>query len=247
MQDTKGDRVDDLEKKKLPWFRFHAADWLTSPAVQLMSRVQQSIFIDLLCYIHLSGNCRLSASRDEAKRLLKLFESESGELDQVWSELMVCPEDPNAVTHKKMWAWYTSDRECSERKRKAGKASAAKRRSNADLTGTQQDCSSEATDAQQGVYESNSMSPSVSNKVRFERPTLEMAKEYFKKKGGTEDQAHDFFLFYESKGWKVGKNPMQRWKACASLWIRREEKRASGGYQVNRDNKTEEILKNAFQ
>ena len=46
-------------------------------------------------------------------------------------------------------------------------------------------------------------------------------KSYFAEKGGTEAQAIRFHAYYESNGWKVGRNPMKNWKAAAS-----------GGYPV---------------
>jgi hypothetical protein len=37
-----------------------------------------------------------------------------------------------------------------------------------------------------------------------------------------------FCAFYESKGWKVGKNPMKNWRAAAVNWtITEEERRGS--------------------
>lgn len=32
--------------------------------------------------------------------------------------------------------------------------------------------------------------------------------------------AEEFFDFYESKGWYVGKNKMKDWKACVRTWER---------------------------
>ena len=32
-------------------------------------------------------------------------------------------------------------------------------------------------------------------------------------------EAERFFLFYDSKGWMVGKNKMKNWKSAASRWI----------------------------
>jgi len=246
--------MDDTDKKKLPWFRFHATDWLTSPTVQLMTRAQKSMLIDLLCYIHGSGNCRLQATQAQAARLLKIFESESEEFDHVWNQLIECPESPDCVTHPKMWLWYLSDRECSKRRSYAGKVSAAKRKSNSNSTGgqqdsnkevteTQQDANRNSTESQQDVYDS--LSKSNSN---FKIPDIKEVIEYFEKKGSNESEANKFFLFYDSKGWHVGKNKMQRWKSCASLWVRRNvEKDSKKNYQQVRDDKTQEVLRNAFE
>lgn len=56
-------------------------------------------------------------------------------------------------------------------------------------------------------------------KARFVAPTLEISIEYFTGKKSTKDEATNFWYFYESKGWMVGKNKMKKWKAAAGKWI----------------------------
>lgn len=48
-------------------------------------------------------------------------------------------------------------------------------------------------------------------------PTLEEVKAYVEEKQNGVDPVK-FWNFYESKGWKVGKNPMVSWKACIATW-----------------------------
>ena len=63
-------------------------------------------------------------------------------------------------------------------------------------------------------------------KSRFSPPDVETVKSYFAEKGGTEAQAIQFHAYYESNGWKVGRNPMKNWKAAASGWISRDRDEA---------------------
>lgn len=63
-------------------------------------------------------------------------------------------------------------------------------------------------------------------KSRFSSPDVETVKSYFAEKGGTEAQAIRFHAYYESNGWKVGRNPMKNWKAAASGWISRDRDEA---------------------
>ena len=63
-------------------------------------------------------------------------------------------------------------------------------------------------------------------KSRFSPPDVETVKSYFAEKGGTEGQAIRFHAYYESNGWKVGRNPMKNWKAAASGWISRDRDEA---------------------
>lgn len=64
--------------------------------------------------------------------------------------------------------------------------------------------------------------------ARFHPPDMAEVKAYFAEKGGTNAQAERFFTYYESNGWRVGKNPMKKWKAAASGWISRDRDQASG-------------------
>ena len=64
--------------------------------------------------------------------------------------------------------------------------------------------------------------------ARLHPPDMAEVKAYFAEKGGTNAQAERFFTYYESNGWRVGKNPMKKWKAAASGWISRDRDQASG-------------------
>ena len=57
---------------------------------------------------------------------------------------------------------------------------------------------------------------------RFQKPTIEEIRQYCLGKGYNVD-AEQFFNFYESKGWVVGKSPMKNWRAAVSTWNKREK------------------------
>lgn len=57
--------------------------------------------------------------------------------------------------------------------------------------------------------------------ARFIPPTLEECVAFFAEKGSTAVEAEKFFLFYDGKGWKVGREPMKKWRSAASGWILR--------------------------
>lgn len=66
----------------------------------------------------------------------------------------------------------------------------------------------------------------VKQKKRFVKPTYDELNSYIVEKGLNVDAAK-FIDYYESNGWKVGKNHMQDWKATARNWDRKssEDKR----------------------
>lgn len=58
---------------------------------------------------------------------------------------------------------------------------------------------------------------------RFAPPSLEEIRNYCSEKNYHVDP-EAFRSFYESNGWKVGKNPMKNWKAAVLTWEKRDKK-----------------------
>lgn len=56
-------------------------------------------------------------------------------------------------------------------------------------------------------------------KKRFVKPTVEEVNQYCIERNNCVN-AEQFFDYYESNGWKVGKNAMKDWKACVRTWER---------------------------
>lgn len=55
----------------------------------------------------------------------------------------------------------------------------------------------------------------------FIRPSLEDVQTFIAEKGYQVD-AEAFIAFYDSNGWKVGRNPMKSWKSAVVTWSKRE-------------------------
>ena len=62
-------------------------------------------------------------------------------------------------------------------------------------------------------------------------PTFEEVTEYFQEKGCL-NQAEKYFNYYQSNGWKVGKNKMKDWKASVRNWITRQKEFTNGKNSV---------------
>ena len=59
--------------------------------------------------------------------------------------------------------------------------------------------------------------------TRFIKPTLDEIKTFIKEyETDIERYANRFYNFYESKGWKVGKEKMKDWKAAIRGWLSRD-------------------------
>lgn len=63
----------------------------------------------------------------------------------------------------------------------------------------------------------------ASKVVRFTKPTVQRVIEYVLEISATVD-AKEFVDYYESNGWKVGRNAMKDWKATVRQWNARNKK-----------------------
>ena len=82
---------------------------------------------------------------------------------------------------------------------------------------------SRETESQYKAIQSNTQQSKTKGK-RFAPPSVAEVREYCAEKGYTFDP-ESFVAFYESKGWKVGRNPMKSWQAACTTWQKRQEGR----------------------
>ena len=62
----------------------------------------------------------------------------------------------------------------------------------------------------------------IQKEKKFSKPTLDDVKAYCKERGNNVD-AERWFNYYESNGWKVGKNSMKDWRAAVRTWEKSEQ------------------------
>lgn len=70
----------------------------------------------------------------------------------------------------------------------------------------------------------NNINNNIKNNIsvtRFVKPKVEEIDAYCKERKNNVD-AQQFFDYYESKGWKVGKTPMKDWKSAVRTWERND-------------------------
>ena len=60
-------------------------------------------------------------------------------------------------------------------------------------------------------------------RARFVKPTVDEVAAYVREKGYTFDPV-SFWNYYESNGWKVGRNTMKSWTSACVTWQRKEGK-----------------------
>ena len=75
----------------------------------------------------------------------------------------------------------------------------------------------------------------------FGKPTVEEIAAYVQEKG-YDVVPEAFFAFYESKGWKIGRNPMKNWKQAVVTWQYREQ----GGRRNGKAEQTEKAAASVY-
>lgn len=78
---------------------------------------------------------------------------------------------------------------------------------------------------------------------RFTPPTIEEVSDYVKRKGYNVDP-EAFVAFYESKGWKVGSQPMKSWQSAVVTWSKRNSSATKNNFSTQRDDDLDEWAEN---
>ena len=68
----------------------------------------------------------------------------------------------------------------------------------------------------------------TSNNRESKPSSINEVESYFKLKNFDLREVINFYEYYESNGWKVGRNPMKKWKLAANRWARKAKKSDPG-------------------
>ena len=114
---------------------------------------------------------------------------------------------------------------------KAGKASAKaranKRKASSDVTTVEQPLNEGATNYKPLTNNHKPITKEIDKpkRARFQKPTIQDIANYMlEKKASFElanSESHKFYNYYESNGWKVGRNKMANWKSTCTNWLNR--------------------------
>ena len=76
------------------------------------------------------------------------------------------------------------------------------------------------------IYNTPPLPPKGGERERFVPPTVEEVAAYCEeRKNGIDPE--EFWSFYDSKGWKVGRSPMKSWKSAVVTWEKRSREGGS--------------------
>ena len=88
----------------------------------------------------------------------------------------------------------------------------------------------------------SSAKSTTTKRKRFEKPTLSEIKQYCTERNNNVN-AEQFYDYYESNGWKVGKNSMKDWKAAVRTWERSEYRKPTTTKKTNTEQTLDAIYK----
>ena len=178
----------------------------------------------------------LKVFTDFAKSIEMLSDAEKGRLFYAMLTYAETGEEPN-LNGNERFVWPTAkmniDRQEKSYQNKANAAAIA-RQSNpnncSDAKQTdispEQNCS-ELKTVQDKDKDNDKDKEINKKKYTFVRPTLEEVMAYCQERHNGID-AGSFIDFYESKGWKIGKESMKDWKAAVRTWERRHNDAGAG-------------------
>ena len=84
--------------------------------------------------------------------------------------------------------------------------------------------------------------PHSPKRKTFTKPTIDEIQDYCIERNNNVN-AEQFFDYYESNGWKVGKNSMKDWKAAARTWERNEYRKPTTTKKTNTEQTLDAIYK----
>ena len=210
-------------KRKAPAFQLYTDDFLAGTLEMSQEEVGQ--FIRLLCHQWNRGS--IPVGTEKQQRLTGGCVSVD-----VLAKFRLCED--GSLRNERLESVRTERGLFLQQQSIKGQQSAEKRRLAA--SAIQPELNRTSTEVQpdtqpDGQPESNSPSPSPSPiikiqadkppRVRFQKPTVEELTAEAIKIGLPLPEVDKFLNYYESNGWKVGKNPMKSWSAAMKGWLSR--------------------------
>jgi len=214
---------DDKKSRKAPAFQLYTDDFLAGTLEMSQEEVGQ--FIRLLCHQWNRGS--IPVETEKQQRLTGGCVSVD-----VLVKFRLCED--GSLRNERLESVRTERGLFLQQQSIKGQQSAEKRRLAA--SAIQPELNQTSTEVQpdtqpDGQPESNSPSPSPSPiikiqadkppSVRFQKPTVEELTAEAIKIGLPLPEVDKFLNYYESNGWKVGKNSMKSWPAAMKGWLSR--------------------------
>jgi uncharacterized protein YdaU (DUF1376 family) len=207
---------DTKPKGRAPAFQFYADDFLAG--TMTMTNEERGAYISLLC-LQWSKGC--VTELDIQRICLGMPTHCQG----------ICQSKFQVDSHGNYRNSRLEVERSKQRERSQKQSDIANLRWNKDANALPTHCQEDTKAYARSIPESCSPSPSPSPIIkiqadkppstRFQKPTLEQLNTKAALIGLSTTEVDKFWNYYESNGWKVGKNPMKSWPAALQNWLSR--------------------------
>lgn len=208
---------------KRPSFQFYPADWLRDTALRSCSIGARGLWIDMICFMHegnpygvLKVGNKVILPANLAVMVGATLKEIEGWLDELESAQVFDRGEEGEVMSRRMIKDENLRNIRAEGGKKGGNPSLMVNREvgvKVNLKDNQKPTPSS----------SSSSSSSASTNKRMAKPSVEEILEYGQTLDPPFRKAEAFIAFYESNGWKVGKNPMKAWQAAVRTWQQKDK------------------------
>jgi DNA-binding Lrp family transcriptional regulator len=189
---------------------------MKDPALRSVSFAARGLWMDMLCLIHeVNQNGKLvlknglPIGKAQLARMVGGSEKEVGDLlTELESSGVLSRDEKGVIVSRRM----ERDQALRQMRREFGKLGGNPNLVKQNTT----------TEDKQNLTPSSSSSISSSEvkplRVAFVKPSMDELKLNAAKIGLPESEAEKFFHYYESNGWRVGRNPMKSWQSAMINW-----------------------------
>jgi hypothetical protein len=193
-----------------PWFRLYH-EFATDPKVQMLSEVLQRRYIMLLCLRCCNGDVTLQDVAVAFQLRISADEYATTKAELMGAKLIDKDNKPTA------WGTRQFDSDSS-----TARVRACRGKMKRPVTVTETKCNGTDTDTDTDTDKKIRKAPA------FQRPTLsELIDEFNCRVPDPQAQATKFLNYYESNGWKVGRNAMKSWPHAVTNWISNSQPQAT--------------------
>jgi uncharacterized protein YdaU (DUF1376 family) len=207
---------EENKTRKAPAFQFYADDFLAG--TMTMTNEERGAYISLLC-LQWSKGC---VTELDIQRICLGMPTHCQGICQSKFQL----GDDGHYRNSRLEVERSKQKERSEKQRDIANLRWNKN-AKAMPTHYQEDAEAYARSIPESCSPSPSPSPIIKIQAdkppstRFQKPTLEQLNTKADLIGLSRTEVDKFWNYYESNGWKVGKNPMKSWPAALQNWLSR--------------------------
>jgi uncharacterized protein YdaU (DUF1376 family) len=203
-------------------------------ATRHLTRLERSVYRDLIEMYYDTEQLLPLDIPAICRKILARSNEEATAVEQVLNEFFT--KTSTGWYHDRCEHEIDKYKTSNSQKAEAGRASAAKREAKRQqalngnptpvetpLNGTPTN-QEPITNNQEPVLKTGANAPAP----KFTKPSREdLISEFSGKVGNPPSEAIKFLSYYESNGWKVGRNPMKNWKSAAAGWAARSNDNAT--------------------